>query len=573
MGELPLQSGRMYFRGLPMATHARQIREQLGFVPQQTELHPTLTVEATLRYGFGLRSAAGKAAREAAIDRALAAVDLRKERGQLLSTLSGGQLRRVSIAVELLTGPSLLMLDEPTSGLDAYMDRKIMTILRDYAKHVDPAYPERSRTVVVITHATEHLYLADQILVIVNGGAPAYSGPPRPIRKHFNCRTYADLMAELLKDPAKWAREYQAGRQRQEAFSEAQRLEAAIAADPAGRAREWRRARRRRSPRARFQRFGVLVARQCALLRSRALKDNDRSPPAVLWNWVVAALPFMVAALSAGLAAQVATSPGLGAGPAAATALTLLSTLGMLTGQALTYRNIINEMPVIRREARAGVGALPLLAAKWLVFAVLAIGQAAVITAVFCAVPHRSPNRGLIIGPVPDVLLGLAALSVAAMTLGILVSVLSAKLEHAVALVTAVSITQIALNGLTSDLSQPSAVSGFAAIFPDRWGLAALASSIDLRGFDGREVGHPDPGVDPLGRAVGRRHRRTRAAHRCLLRRGRVGARLEAKAQGLMYQVTPGPPPPQLGPAADLIQQSALKHLTWHLTFEHRPEN
>jgi ABC-type multidrug transport system ATPase subunit len=492
LGELPLQSGRLYFRGLPMATHARQIREHLGFVPQQTELHPTLTVEATLGYGFGLRSPAGKASREAAVDRAIDAVKLQEQRGQLLATLSGGQLRRVSIALELLTEPSLLMLDEPTSGLDANMDREIMTFLREYAEHVDPAHPERSRTVVVITHATEHLHLAHEILVVVKGGAPAYSGPPRQIRKHFGFRTYAELMALLLEEPEKWASTYHDGRQRQEALREADQVEAAIAADPAGHGRGWRSALRRRSPRARFQQFGVLIRRQCALLSSRALKDDDPSPVAQLRNWAVVALPLIVAALAAGLAAMVAASPGLGRGPAATTALTLLSTLGILTGQALTYSDVVNEMPIIRREARGGVGAFPVLATKWLVFSVLAIGQAAVITAVFCAVPHRSPQEGLIVGPVPDVFLGLAALSVTAMSLGLLISVLSAKLEHAVALVTAVSITQIALNGLTSNLSHLSAVSAFAALFPDRWGVAALASSIDLRGFDGRLVSH-DP--------------------------------------------------------------------------------
>jgi hypothetical protein len=84
--------------------------------------------------------------------------------------------------------------------------------------------------------------------------------------------------------------------------------------------------------------------------------------------------------------------------------------------------------------------------------------------------------------------LGLAALSIAAMTLGLLVSTLATKLEHAVAIITATSIAQIALNGVTSDLSQPSLISWIADLLPDRWGLAAAASSIDLRGIN---QGHP----------------------------------------------------------------------------------
>ena len=58
LGELPLESGRLFFQEMSMATQSGQIRQRLGFVPQQTDLHPSLTVAATLRYGFGLRSPA-----------------------------------------------------------------------------------------------------------------------------------------------------------------------------------------------------------------------------------------------------------------------------------------------------------------------------------------------------------------------------------------------------------------------------------------------------------------------------------------------------------------------------------
>ena len=485
LGELPPESGRLFFHKLSMTSQAKQIRENLGFVPQKTELHESLTVEATLRHGFGLRSPAGKATRAAAIDRVLKSNKLEKQRYQLLSTLSGGQLRRVSIALELLTNPQLLLLDEPTSGLDANMDKLIMTTLREYAEGNDEGHPDAGHTVIVVTHATEHLPMAHQILVVVENGAPAYSGPPRQIRRHFRFGTYADLMNMLLEQPQVWADKYRHGGMAREARREADQMEQWLATATASGGNPLRNPRHR-TPRAAWKRFRVLLLRQCVLLRNRGLTKNatERSWWDRIRNWLVTSLPLIIAAGSAALAALVAGAPGLGAKPSDAgpTALTLLTTLVVLSGQALTYSEVVNELPIIRREFRAGVSAFQVLSTKWLVYSVMALLQASLITVVFCLFPQRGPQRWVLYGPEIDLFLGLAALSVAAMTLGLLVSTLAAKLEHAVALVTLTSIVQIALNGITSDLSQPSATSVLAALWPDRWGVAAVASSVNLRG-------------------------------------------------------------------------------------------
>lgn len=491
LGELPLASGRLFFQQMSMATQSGQIRKRLGFVPQQTDLHPSLSVGATLRYGFGLRSPAGQSARAGAIRRALEVVELEGQRDQMLSTLSGGQLRRVSIALELLTNPPLLMLDEPTSGLDANMDRQIMTFLRAHAKD--------GHTVIVVTHATEHLSMADQVLVVVQDGAPAYSGPPRQIRRHFKFGSYADLMDMLLKEPRFWAERYRNGRMAKEARREADLLQQQPPAEAAHR-HGLSHGAGGHVPRAALRKFTVLLRRQCLLMLCRGLTKNarDRTGLDEARNALVVSMPLLIAGASAALAALVSGTPGLGAKPSAAgpTALTLLTTLCVLSGQALTYSDVVNELPIIRREFRAGVGAAQVLTTKWLVYAVIAVGQAALITAVFCLFPNHAPQRSVMYGPETDLFIGLAALSVTAMSLGLLVSTMAAKLEHAVALVTLTSIVQIALNGITSELSTTSPTAIFAALLPDRWGVAAAASSIDLRGINAH---HPTQvGTDAL---------------------------------------------------------------------------
>lgn len=479
LGELPLRSGRLFFQKLPMATHARQIRERLGFVPQSTVLHPTLTVASTLRYGYRLRSPRGNG--QEAVDRVLKEVDLEEQRDQLLSTLSGGQLRRVSIGLELLTDPPLLLLDEPTTGLDAHMDRQIMKLLRDHAEGGKVGNDGKGHTVIVVTHATEHLPYAHQILIVVDNGTPAYLGAPRQIRKHFKFKTYADLMAMLQDQPEHWAALYRAGGAVKEAEREAAALERLIAGQPqTGDGPDA--SVRHRAPRASLRAFTTLVSRQWLLLLTRARTQNkaDRSLWRKVRNAFTVSLPLLIAAASAALAAQVVGSPGLGAvrSQADPTSIALLTTLCVLSGQALTYSDVVGDLEIIQREYRVGVGALPVLSAKWLVYAVVAIAQAGLITVVFCAFGDRAPQRFVEFSPEADLFVGLAVLSVAAMSLGMLISTMAAKLEHAVAIVTLTSIAQIALNGVTSSLSSFTGIAAFAAALPDRWGVAAVASSV-----------------------------------------------------------------------------------------------
>src|ERR1700761_2791317 len=175
VGELKLEDGELYLGELPLRTHGAQIREKLGFVPQDEHLFRTFTVRKLLRYSFELRGAISKARRDQRV------VEVGEQLDQLIGTLSGGQRKRVSIAVELLNEPILLMLDEPTSGLDAGMDREVLEYLQKYAAS--------DKTVIVITHSTEHLWLADRVLVVASGGRPVYFGSADGVLKELGATT------------------------------------------------------------------------------------------------------------------------------------------------------------------------------------------------------------------------------------------------------------------------------------------------------------------------------------------------------------------------------------------------
>lgn len=206
VGELKPESGELYFLGMALVTHGPQIRSTLGYVPQDESLFKTLTVRRLLRYAYQLREPGGSNLRDRRVEEVCDQLQIAPQLDQLVGTLSGGQRKRVSIAMELLSRPLLLLLDEPTSGLDAGMDREVLTILKDYAAD--------GRTVMVITHSTEHLGIAGQVLVVARGGAPVYSGPPGKVLEHFGVTSYADLMRALGEDTTLIAREYQEDKRR-----------------------------------------------------------------------------------------------------------------------------------------------------------------------------------------------------------------------------------------------------------------------------------------------------------------------------------------------------------------------
>ncbi len=103
--------------------------------------------------------------------------------------LSGGQRKRVSVALELLTGPSLLVLDEPTTGLDPALDRQVMTMLRGLA--------DAGRVVVVVTHSLDYLDVCDQVLLLGPGGKTAFCGPPSELGPAMGSTDWADIFTDI----------------------------------------------------------------------------------------------------------------------------------------------------------------------------------------------------------------------------------------------------------------------------------------------------------------------------------------------------------------------------------------
>ena len=186
-GYRPACEGEVRYEGHDLYAQYSDVRHHIGLVPQDDILHAQLTVRSALRYAAALRFPEGTSAedRDRRVDAVLAEMHLQKFGANKISTLSGGQRKRVSVALELLTKPSLVFLDEPTSGLDPGMDREVMRMLRGLA--------DEGRTVVVVTHSVAELAMCDLLLVMAPGGSVAYYGPPEDALAFFGCQTWADV--------------------------------------------------------------------------------------------------------------------------------------------------------------------------------------------------------------------------------------------------------------------------------------------------------------------------------------------------------------------------------------------
>ncbi|MFZ5910030.1 MAG: FHA domain-containing protein [Chloroflexota bacterium] len=190
-GLLPAE-GRVLIEGEDLYQNFEAYRSLMGYVPQDDILHKELSVEQALRYAARFRLPPDTTPQEIEqrITRVLEQVELTGQRSQVINSLSGGQRKRASIAVELLADPPLLFLDEPTSGLDPGLEKKMMHTLRKLA--------DEGKTVILVTHATANITQCDHV-AFMSQGRVVYFGPPEEASDFFGVgkNDFADIYTEI----------------------------------------------------------------------------------------------------------------------------------------------------------------------------------------------------------------------------------------------------------------------------------------------------------------------------------------------------------------------------------------
>src|SRR5277367_6819247 len=359
-------SGAVTFGGHNLHAHYSALRRRIGLVPQDNILHQQLTVEEALGYAAELRLPRAKHdEHRRAVDNVLDELELTHRRQTRVDKLSGGERKRASVAMELLTGPSLLILDEPTSGLDPALDRQIMTMLRRLA--------DAGRVVLVVTHCLTNLDVCDQVLLMAPGGKTAFLGPTNQICHVMGTANWADLFARVGTEPEAVNREFLA------------RL-CASGHNPA------HPSPRRTLPPCPPKHIG----RQLLTLARRQLRllVADRG-----YFIFLVVLPFILGVL----ALLVPGHAGLGVadprGPVPdepAQILMLLNISAVFMGTALTIRDLVGERAIFRREQSVGLSASAYLLAKIGVYGVAATVQTAILAAIVL-IGKGGPTRGAVV--------------------------------------------------------------------------------------------------------------------------------------------------------------------------------
>jgi ABC-type multidrug transport system ATPase subunit/pSer/pThr/pTyr-binding forkhead associated (FHA) protein len=199
-------SGSVAVNGEDLFAHFEALKEDIAVVPQKDILHDSLTLGAALRYTAELRLPPDLSRDEvgASVSDILGVVGLTPKRGTLIRHLSGGQVKRASLANELVSRPSLLFLDEVTSGLDEQTDREVMELFREVA--------DGGKTVVCVTHSLANVEATCHLVVILTeGGRLAFVGTPDEAKAYFHVSRLGDVYRRLAEQPPEsWQARYRA---------------------------------------------------------------------------------------------------------------------------------------------------------------------------------------------------------------------------------------------------------------------------------------------------------------------------------------------------------------------------
>ncbi|MCF3964234.1 ABC transporter ATP-binding protein/permease [Streptomyces fuscigenes] len=459
-GYRPADRGDVLYDNRNLYKQFAELRQRIGLVPQDDILHKELTVQKALKYAAKLRfpGDTAEAERASRIGEVLRELKLDTHKEKKVSSLSGGQRKRVSVALELLTKPSLIFLDEPTSGLDPGMDRDVMQLLRSLA--------DDGRTVLVVTHSVAELALCDKLLVMAPGGAVAYFGPPEEALNFFGYSTWADVFSAFEN-----YRDYDwAGRWR---GSQHYQLYAADLDSVAPQAVSMASVRQARPPKP--QSWGAQLL--TLMRRYVSVIASDRGFIALMLI-----LPAVLGIVSLVIPAEF----GLGKPDArhafnsGAGTITLILAVGMcFSGAANSVRELIKERVIYERERATGLSRSAYLMSKVVILGLITAVQGGIICGIgFSTRPM--PTEGLFMPPAVEICLAIIALGLTSMMVGLVISSLVKTSEKTMPLLVMFAIVQVVFTGILFKVFGTPGLEQFAWLMPARWGVAAAGTTLDL---------------------------------------------------------------------------------------------
>ena len=455
-GMRPATDGSVLYDQRDLYTHYAELRHRIGLVPQENILHTQLSARRALGYAAELRFPrdTSKAERQRRITEVLGELSLTAHADTRTDSLSGGQQKRVNVALELLTKPSLLFLDEPTSGLDPGLDKSVMEMMADLAHD--------GRTVIVVTHSVANLNLCDRLLVLVPGGKIAYFGPPADGLKHFGKPGWAEVFQAFDAEPNRdWAGEYRNSGYHHRYVATEMNGQAPAATGPV------QAAAAPPATRNRFAQLSTLCRRYMAVIAS------DRVFLAFL-----AAMPIVL-----GVVIRVLPAPLGLVGPnnqGAESLLLILVISACFAGAANAVRELVKERPIYSRERAAGLSSGAYLTSKLVILGLIS-GLQAMVMVTIGLIGRPLPAHGSFLQqPLVELIVAIGLLAIVSMTLGLLISASVDTSEKTMPLLIVAVIFQVVMTGGVFPLTGKVGLEQVAWLAPSRWGFAAAASTVNL---------------------------------------------------------------------------------------------
>ncbi|WP_424214449.1 FHA domain-containing protein [Streptomyces sp. BI20] len=459
-GYRPANQGDVLYDNRNLYKQFAELRQRIGLVPQDDILHKELTVRTALKYAAKLRFPGDTAETERAarIDEVLRELKLDIHKDKKITSLSGGQRKRVSVALELLTKPSLIFLDEPTSGLDPGMDRDVMQLLRGLA--------DDGRTVLVVTHSVAELAICDKLLVMAPGGSVAYFGPPDEALNFFGYETWADVFSafENYRD-FDWAGRWKGSQHYQLYAADLDNAapQPAVVA-PVAQVRPPK-------PQGWGSQLFTLIRRYVTVIAS----DKGFLGLMVILPAVLGVVSTVIPA-TFGLAPP--TPPSRFNGDAGT--IMLILAVGMcFSGAANSVRELIKERVIYERERATGLSRSAYLMSKVIVLGVITALQG-VIICVIGFVPRDLPAEGLLMPPAVELCLSVIALGFTSMMFGLVISSLVKTAEKTMPLLVMFAIVQVVFTGILFKIYDTVGLEQFAWLMPSRWAIGAAGTTLNL---------------------------------------------------------------------------------------------
>jgi ABC-type multidrug transport system ATPase subunit/pSer/pThr/pTyr-binding forkhead associated (FHA) protein len=447
-GQLKPKMGRLLFAGNNFEEFRKIYGQRIGYVPQSDILHTQLTTRKALEYGAALRlpSDTSKAEQVTRVQEVLDKLELTQRANLKISKLSGGQRKRASIGLELLTSPDVLLLDEPTSGLDPGLDAHVMEILR--------ALADDGQTVILVTHSVDNLHYCDNVILMASGGHVAYSGPASTVFSALKRKNWSEVFKFLASPEAVLLSQPNRNLNQSNNFASSESL--------VNRRTSW--------------------IKQVVTLSKRYAKVIASD---VFYLTLLAATPILTGALcyisgsKYGFGIGYKTKYGFWYNPFAQGTLLVLVLGSIFIGLATGIQEIVKESDIRKRENGAGVKPSAYIASKVLVLgSILLLQELAFTFIVLFGRPMQ--DHGLFIKSARlEIIFISFILAFTSLCLALLISTLLSSPEQAMPALVGFTMIELVLSGALP-IATNGLINTIAKFSPSYWATNGIAASTNL---------------------------------------------------------------------------------------------